>query len=348
MARAWINRAENSSEPLASVFERWATTRGVENSSVKQYRTILNRSIVPFFGSQSMAAIRPANIQEWVDWMIETCHYKASTLQFRLNILRSVFTWAVENELIGRNPCRTAQLPGSRAKAQRARKADVFVPKVEDVHTIIGSAPARYRGMIWLMAGCGFRLGEAMGISRDRIDFKAKMITIDRQVAGDRDTGSGKCGGQQLRHVKWRDEDDHGRDVPLPDAVALALRRHLKQYGTWGPDGLLFSNITRTGFLYPEYWYQKVWMPSLSGAEMAYFQSHNLRHFYASSLLAQGVPITEVSGWLGHSSVRVTEEYYAHLMPDAPDRARRAIDAALAPVQPQAEEGEPGLGEAVA
>ncbi|MCX5013603.1 site-specific integrase [Streptomyces sp. NBC_00555] len=279
--------------------------------------------------------------------MIDTRHYKASTLQFRLNILTSVFTWAAENELIGRNPCKNAKLPGTRAKARRIQKADVFVPRVEDVHTIIRSAPARYRGMIWLMAGCGFRLGEAMGISRDRIDFKAKMITIDRQVAGDRDTGSGKYGGQQLRHVKWRDEEDHGREVPLPDAVALGLRRHLKQYGTWGSDGLLFSNITRTGFLYPEYWYQKVWMPSLSGAEMTYFRSHSLRHFYASSLLARGVPITEVSGWLGHSSVRVTEEYYAHLMPDAPDRARLAIDAALAPVQPEAE-GESGLGEAVA
>ncbi|MCX5013602.1 N-terminal phage integrase SAM-like domain-containing protein [Streptomyces sp. NBC_00555] len=52
-------------EPLASVFERWATTRGVENSSVKQYRTILNRSIIPFFGFQPMAAIRPTDIQEW-------------------------------------------------------------------------------------------------------------------------------------------------------------------------------------------------------------------------------------------------------------------------------------------
>ena len=116
---------------------------------------------------------------------------------------------------------------------------------------------------------------------------------------------------------------------------------------TWGPDGLLFSNITRTGFLYPEYWYQKVWMPSLSGAELKYLRSHSLRHFYASSLLAQGVPMTEVSAWLGHSSVEFTEEYYAHLMPDAPDRARLAIDAALAPVQPHVEEVDLEPGEEV-
>ncbi|MCJ1678897.1 site-specific integrase [Streptomyces sp. APSN-46.1] len=329
-----------SKESLASVFERWATTRGVENSSVKQYRTILNRSIIPFFGSRSIAAIKLSDVQEWIAWMTATYSYKESTLQFRLNILRSVFTWAVEGELIGRNPCKEAKLPGSRAKARRVQKAEVIVPKLEDVLAIINESSARYRGMLWLMVGCGFRLGEAMGISRDRIDFKAKMITVDRQVAGDRDTGTGKYGGQQLRHIKWRDEDDHGRQVPLPDTVALALRRHLKQYGTWGPDFLLFSNITRTGFLYPEYWYQKIWMPALAGAKVAYFRSHGLRHFYASALLAQGVPMTEVSAWLGHSSVSVTEQYYAHLMPDAPDRGRQAIDAALAPALPAVEDEE--------
>jgi integrase len=264
--------------------------------------------------------------------MIETYDYKASTLQFRLNILNSVFRWAVDNELIGRNPCEKAKLPGSRARTRRVQKSDIYIPPLEDIHAIIMHAEPRYRAMFWLMAGCGARLGEAMGLSRDRIDFKNKVITIDRQVAEDKDTGTGRFGGLQLRHIKWRDEDDHGRDVPLPDAVAMALRRHLKQYGTWGDEGLLFPNVTRTGMLYRYYWYTKLWSPALSAASIAYFKPHSLRHFYASSLLSQGVPITEVSVWLGHSSVSVTEEYYAHLMPDAPDRARLAIDTALRPV----------------
>jgi integrase len=266
--------------------------------------------------------------------MIETYKYKGSTLQFRLNILTSVFRWAVDNELIGRNPCEKAKLPGSRARTRRVQKGDVYVPPLEDIHQIIMNAMPQYRAMFWLMAGCGFRLGEAMGLSRDRIDFRNKTVTIDRQIAEDKDTGTGRYGGLQLRHIKWRDEDDHGRVVPLPDAVAMALRRHLKQYGTWGEHGLLFPNVTRTGMLYRYYWYTNLWSPALSAAKVAYFKPHSLRHFYASSLLGQGVPITEVSVWLGHSSVSITEEYYAHLMPDAPDRARLAIDTALGALRP--------------
>ncbi len=56
---------------------------------------------------------------------------------------------------------------------------------------------------------------------------------------------------------------------------------------------------------------------------------------YAASLLSQGVAVSEVSAWLGHSSVSFTERYYADLLPDAPDRARLAIDGALGAVPRQ-------------
>ena len=43
---------------------------------------------------------------------------------------------------------------------------------------------------------------------------------------------------------------------------------------------------------------------------------HTLRHTYASHLLMSGVNIFVVSRWLGHSSVKVTEKHYGHLIPD--------------------------------
>lgn len=210
----------------------------------------------------------------------------------------------------------------------------MHIPSTGVVHAVIGAAPERYRGMLWLMAGCGLRLGEAMGIGRDRVRFRDRMITVDRQVACDGDTGSGRYGRMRLRHIKWREEGDRGREVPLPEVVALAVRRHLKEHGTWGVEELLFSNVSGTGLLYPQYWYTRIWKPALAGAGVDYFKPHSFRHFYAASLLAQGVPVTELSAWLGHSSVSFTERYYGDLMPDAPDRARLAMDGVLGVVRP--------------
>jgi integrase len=316
-------------EQLVVVFERWATTRGVENSSVKQYRTILNRSVAPFFGADGVRCVTPAQIDKWVEWMTHVCAYKPSTVRFRFNILMSVFGWAMEEGLADANPCRQVTLPVSGARTYRDQRAEVHVPGTETVLAVIEAAPERYRGMLWLMAGCGLRLGEAMGLGRDRICFSRQSITVDRQVACDRDTGSGRYGSMRLRHTKWREDGEQGRRVPLPDVVALALRRHLKSHDTWGKEGLLFSNATGTGLLYPYYWYGRIWRPALTTAGVEYFKPHSLRHFYAASLLSQGVSVAEVSAWLGHMSVSFTERYYSDLMPDAPDRARLAIDGAL-------------------
>lgn len=71
---------------------------------------------------------------------------------------------------------------------------------------------------------------------------------------------------------------------------------------------------------------------SLKSARVSFIKTHALRHFFASSLLSRGVPITDVSVWLGHSNVEITYAYYGHLMPDAPERGRAAIDLAMQPL----------------
>jgi integrase len=54
--------------------------------------------------------------------------------------------------------------------------------------------------------------------------------------------------------------------------------------------------------------------------------THQLRHHYASVLLAGGVSIKELAEYLGHHDPGYTLKIYAHLLPDSHDRARRVID----------------------
>jgi integrase len=56
---------------------------------------------------------------------------------------------------------------------------------------------------------------------------------------------------------------------------------------------------------------------------------HALRHYYVSVLLAGGVDIRALSEYPGHHDPAFTLRIYAHLMPGADDRARRAVEAAL-------------------
>lgn len=57
---------------------------------------------------------------------------------------------------------------------------------------------------------------------------------------------------------------------------------------------------------------------------------HDLRHFYASGLIADNCDVVTVQKALGHSSPSVTLDTYSHLWPDANDRTRKAAEGLLA------------------
>ena len=66
---------------------------------------------------------------------------------------------------------------------------------------------------------------------------------------------------------------------------------------------------------------------------------HMMRHVYASTLISRRVDPRTVAEYLGHSDGgALVLRTYSHLMPDAEDRARRAIEEALS----EADEGANG------
>jgi site-specific recombinase XerD len=61
------------------------------------------------------------------------------------------------------------------------------------------------------------------------------------------------------------------------------------------------------------------------------YTPHGLRHFFASTALAHGIPVHEVSRWLGHRSIKTTVDVYGHLVPASWDRCRTVMQNALRP-----------------
>ncbi|MCX4823559.1 site-specific integrase [Streptomyces sp. NBC_01142] len=218
------------------------------------------------------------------------------------------------NEIIGRNPCKKIRHAGSRAKEIREHKSTARRLTTREVLAMLDGAPPRYRAMLWLMAGCGLRLGEAMAVSRDQIDSKAEVLRVDFQIAEDGESESGKNSALQRRHIKARDAEEPGRVVPLPPNVAFELRRHIKNQGVWGPERLLFP-----------------WMVALSKGGVAYCKPHSMRHYYGSRLLYAGVPENDVADWMGHSSTDVLREHYHYIFEGAEQRGRAAIATMLTP-----------------
>jgi integrase len=76
-----------------------------------------------------------------------------------------------------------------------------------------------------------------------------------------------------------------------------------------------------------DYYNRNTWKPGIAAAGLAEDATfHDPRHTFASTTLAEGVPISEVSRWLGHKSITTTVDLYGHLVPEAGGRARDALD----------------------
>jgi integrase len=164
----------------------------------------------------------------------------------------------------------------------------------------------------WLMRGCGLRVSEALAV-RDT-SLSGDVLRVSEQVARE---------GRSTVPLKHRKPGEY-RQIPCPGYVQDAVADHVARYGT--RDGYLFAG-TRVPYVMHRS-YHKAFSLAAAGAGIpAGFTPHSLRHVFASSLLAQGVPITDVAEWLGHRSIQVTYGVYGHLVPSAWDSARSALDA---------------------
>jgi integrase len=60
------------------------------------------------------------------------------------------------------------------------------------------------------------------------------------------------------------------------------------------------------------------------------FRIHDLRHYFASLLIAAGLDVKTVQARLRHTSAKTTLDVYGHLWPDRDESSKQAVAAAFA------------------
>jgi integrase len=68
------------------------------------------------------------------------------------------------------------------------------------------------------------------------------------------------------------------------------------------------------------------------------FSYHDLRHYFASLLIASGADVKIVQARMRYASAKTTLDTYGHLWPDSDDSTRVAVDGVVAARLEQGEE----------
>jgi integrase len=156
-----------------------------------------------------------------------------------------------------------------------------------------------YRLIVAIAIFTGMRSGEIRGLQWGDIDWNSRQIYVRR---------TWKEG--EFRAPKTKAS---ARGIPLPETLVSDLRRWRLECPK-GEFDLVFPNLVGRP-LSSENMVRRGLEPGLRRAGLRTIRFHDLRHCYASLLLASGEDIVTVSRRLGHGSPVVTMRVYAHAIP---------------------------------
>ncbi|WP_103381950.1 tyrosine-type recombinase/integrase [Pseudonocardia dioxanivorans] len=323
----WVDPTDRTT--VVEYARRWAERRPHRPTTARRVGIQIRNLERDPIGSKRLAAVKPSDVQAWVSTMVAAGR-AASTVRLQVRFLGSVYQSAVLDRLVATSPVVRIALP----KADAARIVPLTVDQVRELANAIGP---RYRAMVLTQAGLGLRIGELLALRVQDVDFLRRTARVEHQIA--------PVSRERVEPKTPRSR----RTIPLPTMVGDALAAHIATYPP-PADGPIFS--TKAGAPYDHAFYGgRVFartVKELAGAEGSTFPAstttHDLRHHYASVLLAAGESVVAVSERLGHDNATLVLTTYGHLLPDSEERTRKAIDAAWndAPTETPAAQPLPG------
>jgi integrase len=275
--------------------------RGNRSSTVRQAETHLVR-IRAAFGVMQLSAVRPSHVRTWTAQL--AAEGLAESYVYALHArLAQVYSDAVHDGLVAKSPC-------SRRTSPAAGKQRAYVATTEQVWALHDAFPAHLQAGILLGAFAGLRLAEACGVRLTDVDFMRGIIAPAVQYPA-----------EPLK------TETSKTAIPIPHELALELSAHV-------------AATTRRGdWVLANEWGQQLGPWVLERAMRAArakvpglppgFRFHDLRHYFASLLIASGSDVKVVQARLRHASAKTTLDTYGHLWPDTDDSTRAAIAEAM-------------------
>jgi len=215
-------------------------------------------------------------------------------------VLKEMFKHAVQWGYLDANPAQYAERP-------RAEEQEMQILAPPEIRRLLNAAAEPTRTMLMCAVLTGMRRGELLGLRWEDVDLEGHRIFIRRAL--------------------WRGKfvTPKSRRSRRTIDVAPTLRVALAKFPTGFQGGLVFCNPDGKP-IDPDNFAHREWVRVLRRAELGRIRFHDLRHTYASLLIAQGAHPKYIQAQLGHASIQTTLDRYGHLMPDVHAAEARKLD----------------------
>lgn len=308
-----LTMAGRDSHELTRFIHDWlenVEAKQIEGTTLETYRMHFKAYIKPYFEhlNISVEELRPAHFWTFVVHMqaLTTQNgtpMKVCTIKKVLSNIKLAMDYAVRKEMIEMNPVEPVKL-----KSKRKEKFTNSFYSIDQLMQLWQAAKGSlFESAIVLASVYGLRRGEVSGLKWSRIDIERKEIRIEETLV--------YAGAKS--HVKNTKTEASMRTIPMISPVKAYLQKVMEQQNRKASElGKAWVNsdyvvVDEFGAPLRPIRLSNNFKRLLDDNNLPHIRFHDLRHSVATYMLSMGVPIAEISAWLGHKSVSTTANIYA-------------------------------------
>ena len=306
----YVNNKKNSIEP--STHNRIST---IVEQQIKNSR-LANKQ----FGS-----LRSEELQKLFDGLARSSdkQYGYGTIRTVYTFISGVYSHAIKNKDITYNPMESVIIPKEKFCSSKRRETFslspsqivIFKEACLQKNNTNSSYKYRYGLTLLLMLNTGMRIGEAIALEWNDIDFSSNIIKINKSMQY-----NVKVDGKRQSLIKSPKTKKSNRIIPMNNEIKFILNEIINV----NKENDIESGIvccSETGGYALARSIQRSLDMIVNGTELPHLWVHLLRHTFGSELIRRGIEISIVSRLMGHSNTTTTYNTYVHVLEEETAKA---------------------------
>lgn len=320
---------KNSKLTIGEYFGFWIAEKGktAKQNTLRVYESMYNKHIEPSMKTRRIQAIERREIVELQNRLIDK-GVSVYSVNYTMMVLKAMLYDAVRDDIIKVNPAANIRT----IKEDREKASDTkhrALTEQEQKAFMSEAASEYYYELLAFLLCTGMRIGEATVLTWADIDYINEEIHITKTVSMDRNN----------KQIVTTPKSKSGvRDIPLTDTARDVLKKQKAKMTLLNGSNIIpmnsrifnaeNGNMVRTTTVNTTI---KHVLDRLreKGIIIEHFSAHCFRDTFATRYIEQGGRPQTLQKILGHSTLAMTMDLYAHVLPSTKHKEMNSIQIAI-------------------